>query len=221
MEFKGIDISKYQGYTYGGLKGQTRVDFCSLKRLGYNFVMLRAGYGMYHSQMDIAFNSHYIAALRAGLHIGAYHYSYARSVSEALKEADCFLGWIEGRRLEYPVAFDIEDESLKCLGKERLTDIAFAWMEKVQTAGFYTMLYTNPNWASNCLDMDRLAGFDVWLACYTDKQRRNELYTRSLPGIWQYTPNLYLRNVYPGDLDGDIAYKDYAEIIKKAGLNLL
>ena len=223
---KGIDVSKWQANS----KGQTKVDFQKLKALGYDFVMLRAGYGKVLSQKDIAFESHYAAAKAAGLHVGAYHYTYATTVAEAYKEANCFLTWISGKKLDYPVAFDIEDKSLKKLSTSQRTAIALAFMQDVEQAGYYTMLYCNADWAKNYLDMDKLKHFDVWLACYTSEERRKKLYTREILGIWQHTSSLKLRGVYPmgtlgnilpGNLDADVAYKDYAKIIKNAGLNKL
>ena len=224
MEIKGIDISKYQAKS----DGATKVDFKKLKSAGYDFVMLRAGYGMYDNQKDIAFDSHYLAAKAAGLHIGAYHYSYAKTEAHARKEAYYFLKWISDKKLDYPVAFDIEDSSLKTgLTTKQRTDNALAFMRDVEGAGYYTMLYCSADWARKYLDMDRLKHFDVWLACYTTEARRKELYKREILGMWQYTSALKLRGVYPkgglipSKLDGDIAYKDYAAIIKKAGFNKL
>lgn len=212
MEIKGIDLSKYQK--------ASKIDFSKLKSLGYEFAMLRAGYGMYQSQKDAEFENHYQACKKAGVYCGAYHYSYAMSVSEAKREADCFLKWIDGKKLEYPVAFDIEDKSQKQLSTNARTDVALAFLEKVEAAGYYTMLYCNADWAKNYLDMDRLRHFDVWLACYTTEERRKQLYTRDILGIWQKRSDLRLP-AYSGNLDEDVAYKDYAAIIKRAGLNNL
>lgn len=182
--------------------------------------MLRAGYGMYESQKDKAFDSHYEAATEAGLKVGAYHYSYAKNVGQAQKEADCFLEWISGKTLEYPVAFDIEDSSQKILTVKQKTDIALAFMHRVEAAGYYTMLYSSANWLNKHLDMSRLRHFDVWLACYTSEERRNRLYSGTC-GIWQRTSSLKLPKVYSSRLDENLAYKDYEWIIRKNGLNNL
>ena len=107
MTIKGIDVSRHQK--------AGKVNFEELKKLGYEFVIIRAGYGMEMNQKDSAFESHYKAAKEAGLHVGAYHYSYAVNVAEAEQEADCFLKWIEDKTLEYPVAYDMEDETQKSL----------------------------------------------------------------------------------------------------------
>lgn len=209
---KGIDLSAHQK------AGQ--VNFEKLKELGYEFVMLRAGYGMYDSQKDKAFESHYEAATKAGLKVGAYHYSYAKNVSQAIKEADCFLKWVKDKKLEYPVAFDIEDRSQKILSVKQKTDIALAFMQKVEAAGYYTMLYSSANWLNKYLDMQRLRHFDVWLACYTSEERRNKLYSGKF-GMWQKTSGLKLPQVYSSRLDENLAYKDYARIIRKNRLNNL
>lgn len=196
-------------------------NFDELKRLGYEFVMLRAGYGGYLRQKDRAFENHYAAALKAGLHIGAYHYSYATSVTEAKQEAKCFLDWIKGKRIDYPVAFDMEDRCQKGLTTKQRTDIALAWMQTVENAGYYTMLYCSADWAKNKLDMQRLKHFDVWLACYTTKERRDKLYTHPILGMWQYSSAVVLPGVYNSRLDHNVAYRDFAKIIKNTGLNRL
>lgn len=211
-EIKGIDISHHQK--------AGKVNFKSLKKLGYDFVILRAGYGKVLSQKDKAFESHYAGAKQAGLHIGAYHYSYATTVAEAKQEAKCFLSWIKDKQLDYPVVFDIEDKCQKSLTTAERSAIALAWMEEVEKAGYYTMLYSSANWLGSKLDRQTLKHFDVWVACYTDKEKISKYYQGNY-GIWQKRSTLALPTVYFGRLDENIAYKDYASIIKKAGLNNL
>lgn len=211
-EILGIDLSHHQK--------ARKVNFKELKRLGYEFVILRAGYGSELCQKDKAFDIHYREAREAGLNVGAYHYSYALNVEDAKKEAKCFLEWIKGYKLDYPVAFDIEDRSQKKLSTKERTDIALAWMTEVENAGYYTMLYASANWLKSFLDRKRLKHFDVWLACYTSRKRRDELYDGHL-GIWQRRSSLRLPTVYYSRLDENVAYKDYAKIIKRKGLNNL
>lgn len=212
MEIKGIDVSKYQK--------AGKVNFNELKKLGYEFVIIRAGYGMEMNQKDSAFESHYKAAKEAGLHVGAYHYSYAVNVSEAEQEADCFLKWIEDKELDYPVAFDMEDECQKSLTNAQRTDIALAFMEKVKAAGYYVMIYSSASWLGSKLDMDRLKDYDVWCAAYVGSEANIKKYYDGEYGIWQYSSSIVLPTVYSSRLDQDIAYKDYAKIIREAGLNV-
>ncbi len=214
VQIKGIDISKWQAHS----NGRTKVDFEKLKGLGYGFVIIRASIG---KSRDISLNSHYTAAKAAGLSVGAYHYLKAKTVEEALTEAEFFLKAISGLRLEYPVCLDIESDVQKKLGRASCTDIALAFLQRVEAAGYYTMLYSGANFIKKYLDMERLRHFDVWLACYTSEERRKELYKHDILGIWQYSSSIVLPGVYSGRIDHNMAYKDYASIIRKAGLNRL
>ncbi|HIT59554.1 MAG TPA: glycoside hydrolase family 25 protein [Candidatus Faeciplasma pullistercoris] len=213
MQIKGIDISRHQR--------AGEVNFKKLRELGYDFVMIRAGYGKFASQKDTAFEQHYSEAVKAGLYAGAYHYSYALNTREAIEEADCFLTWIKGTRLEYPVAFDIEDECQKKLTNAQRTDIALAFMQRVEDAGYYTMLYSSAYWLGSKLDMKRLSHFDVWCAAYVGSQENIKKYYDGPYGMWQYSSDTVLPTVYRSRLDQDYAYKDYARIIRDAGLNHL
>ncbi len=76
MQIKGIDISRHQR--------AGEVNFKKLRELGYDFVMIRAGYGKILTQKDTAFDSHYNAAKAAGLYVGAYHYSSANWLGSKL-----------------------------------------------------------------------------------------------------------------------------------------
>ena len=148
---KGIDISVYQ----------QKVDFEKVKKSGIEFVIIRGAIG---TEKDAMFESHYSNAKNAGLKVGCYYYTLAKNVAEAKGEADVFLSCIKGKQFEYPIYFDIEDPSLQNLGKQVLTDIVLTWCGKVQSAGYYVGIYANPDWFLNRLDLERLKGFDKWLA---------------------------------------------------------
>ena len=200
---KGIDISVYQ----------QKVDFEKIKKSGIEFVIIRAGFGKVASQKDKLFESHYSNAKKAGLKVGCYHYTYAKNVQEAEQEANVFLEWIKGKQFEYPIYFDIEDPSLQNLGKQVLTDIVLTWCRKVQSAGYYVGIYANPDWFTNRLDLERLKGFDKWLAHWGDVPK----WDNSFGGLWQY--GLTRVDGYNGDIDGDYSYRDYEKTIKELGLN--
>ena len=69
MEFQGIDVSKYQG----------EIDWQDVAEYGIKFAMIRAGYGKELFQKDTYFEQNILQAQKAGLHTGAYLYSYAIS----------------------------------------------------------------------------------------------------------------------------------------------
>ena len=197
---KGIDISVYQ----------QKVDFEKVKKSGIEFVIIRGAIG---TRKDTMFESHYSNAKNAGLKVGCYYYTLAKNVAEAKGEADVFLNCIRGKQFEYPIYFDIEDPSLQNLGKQVLTDIVLTWCGKVQSAGYYVGIYANPDWFLTRLDLERLKGFDKWLAHWVAVPKwKNEF-----GGLWQY--GLTRVDGYNDDIDGDYSYRDYEKTIKELGLN--
>ena len=204
MEKRGIDISY----------AQTSVDWAKVKAAGVEFAMVRSGYGRELSQKDSMFESHYAGAKSVGIPVGTYWYSYAKDVDGAKKEAAACLETIKGKSFEYPVAFDIEDPSQRDLGKDVITDIAVAFLEEIEKAGYFATLYSSLDWLRNRLDYDRIKRFDIWLA-----QWREAGATYENPyGLWQYTSSGSVDGI-AGRVDRDIAYKDYETIIREAGLN--
>lgn len=203
MNIKGIDVSAHQG----------NINWKMVKEAGTAFAMIRAGYGKNADQKDKCFDANVKGAQAAGLHVGAYHYSYAKSVADAKAEAETFLRWIAPYKLDYPVAFDIEDTSQVALGKATLTAICKAFCETVEKAGYYVCIYANPAWLKTYLDAPALAQYDLWLAHWTDNPTKAYSY-----GMWQYTSDGDVAGIN-GRVDLNLAYKDYPAIIKAAGLN--
>ena len=202
-EFQGIDVSKHQG---GILWPQ-------VKEAGIQFAILRAGYGREVSQKDVCFEENYKNAKAAGIPVGAYWYSYAVDAEDAKKEAAACLACIKGKTFEYPIAYDVEDHSQAGFDKQKLTDIVTAFCEELEAAGYYVMVYANKNWLETKLDYERLKQYDIWLAQWADEADWAGDY-----GIWQYSNQGAVDGI-DGRVDLDIAYKDYPDIIKGAGLD--
>lgn len=200
-QYKGIDVSKHQG----------TIDWTKVKAAGVQFAMLRAGYGRYDNQKDEQFEANYAGATAAGIPVGAYHYSYATTAEQAKQEAEVFLGWIKGKNLTYPVAFDIEDKKQANLGVSVISDIIRAFCEMVEAAGYYVVVYANKDWLTNRIDADCKSRYDIWLAQWTSKPT----YTGSY-GMWQYTSDGAVDGI-AGRVDMNIAYKDYPAIIAGMG----
>ena len=196
-QYKGIDVSKHNG----------TIDWAKVKAAGVQFAMLRAGYGRYDNQKDEQFEANYKGATAAGIPVGAYHYSYATTAEQAKQEAEVFLGWIKGKNLTYPVAFDIEDKKQANLGVSVISDIIRAFCETVEAAGYYVVVYANKDWLTNRIDADCKSRYDIWLAQWTSKPT----YTGSY-GMWQYTSDGAVDGI-AGGVDMNIAYKDYPSVI--------
>lgn len=200
---KGIDVSKHQGV----------IDWQGVKNTGIDFAILRAGYGKYDNQKDERFEENYSNAKKAGIKLGAYHYSYAKSVEDAKREAEVFLKWIDGKQFEYPVAFDVEEKSQSDKGKQFVSDIIRAFCATVEKAGYYVCVYANKYWLDNYVDDDCKRKYDTWLAQWSDKATYGGNY-----GIWQYSSQGEIDGI-SGRVDLDESYKDYFSIIKTNGLN--
>ena len=133
-QWEGIDVSQFNG----------EIDFDRVRSAGKSFVMVRAGWCGYDGsiQKDTRFDANMRAAARAGLNAGIYLYSYAKTPQAARAAADSLLELAGPYRLTYPVALDMEDSSLQGLGRERLTEIAKAFLERIEEKGYYAALYT-------------------------------------------------------------------------------
>ena len=204
MAVRGIDISKWQGV----------VDFAKVKADGYSFVILNAGYGRYANQKDPYFEQNYKNAKAVGLNIGAYWYSYAHSANEARQEARVFLDIIKGKTFEYPVAYDIEENSQGGLGRQVCSDMTRAFIGELEKAGYYAVMYSYTNFLNSKIDDDCKKRYDVWVAEFNvAKPSYNGVY-----GMWQHTSTGKVKGV-SGDCDCNYAYKDYPKIMKENGFN--
>ena len=199
----GIDVSKWQGI----------IDWLEAKTDGVEFAIIREGWGKKSSnQVDKQFKRNYENAKSVGIPVGCYHYSYADSVSDARAEAAFCLENIRGMQFEYPICFDIEDKEQLKLNNRQRTDIVKAFCETIEEAGFYAMFYCNLNWLNNYLYKDELSRYDLWLAQWGTNAPAVDC------GIWQKSEMGRISGIN-GNVDIDIAYKNYPEIIKTKGLN--
>lgn len=204
IKIKGIDVSRYQG----------SIDFKKVKASGVEFVMLRCGTGYGHKPYkDSKFETYYKQAKAAGLKVGTYFYSYAASTTQARQEAMWVLDWIKDKTFEYPVVFDMEERSVSKLGRAKVSAIAIAFCSTVQAAGYYVSIYSSKSWIESYYIPEVSAQYDIWVAQWASRCTYKGSY-----GMWQYTSEGSVPGI-KGNVDCDIAYKDYAAIIKKAGLN--
>lgn len=203
MRIRGIDVSSFQG----------EIHWEEVKRDHIEFAILRAGYGRFPNQIDRRFEENYREAKRHKIPVGAYLYSYATTVEEARQEARNLQGWLRGKRFEFPIYYDLEDQSQAFLSKRRLTDIAIAFCDEMERAGYFVGVYANAYWLTTKLDHDRLTPYTIWLADYAPEPSYRGEYK-----MWQYTSRGKVAGIH-GDCDMDYCYQDFPKIIKRAGLN--
>ncbi|MBQ8899278.1 MAG: glycoside hydrolase family 25 protein [Clostridia bacterium] len=193
----GVDVSTWQ----------TDCDYeIAAREGGVKFAMIRAGFGKNAAtQKDNMFETHYAGFLRAGVPMGAYQYSYAKSPEDAVREAEAFLGWIAGKELDLPCFLDMEEASVAALGKKTCTEIALSWCARVRSAGYTAGIYTNPNWLEHYLDADTIGKeYRIWCASWGTKKPEYEGLV-----MWQFggQTNLLRERTVPGI--GDIVDQNF------------
>ena len=212
MVKKYIDISKYQG----------DVDFEKVKD-HVDGIIIRAGYGQ--NNIDSKFKRNISECNRLGIPCGVYWFSYAYTEELARKEAEYCMAAIKPYRVELPVCFDFEYDSVEKaqknygvgIGKTLATALCHAFCGTIEAAGYYAMNYTNKDYLSRYFDESTLR-YDLWIAAWP-KDPQSE-YPPCVCGIWQYSSRGKVPGIV-GNVDMDWAYKDYPAIIKAAGLNNL
>ncbi len=201
--YKGIDVSKWQG----------RIDWPLVKSDGVQFAMIRSSFGWNEGNTDLMFETNYENATKVGIPVGAYHYSYARTPAEAVKEADFCYSVIKGKTFEYPIAYDLEESNIASLGKERVSEIAKAFCERMEGYGYFVCIYANKHWLDNYFTDEIFERYDIWLAQWTTKPTFEKTY-----GMWQKSSKGRVAGIQ-GYVDLDEAYKHYPSIMKYNGLN--
>ena len=202
--FKGIDVSKWNG----------NINWEKVKNAGISFAIIREGYGKKDpKQIDKQFKNNINGAKSVGIHTGVYHYSYADSVDDAINEAQFCLENVQGLKLEYPIVIDIEDKEQLKLNNRQRTDIVKAFCGEIEKHGYYAMFYCNANWLRNYLFKDELLPkYDLWLAQWDV----DVPYVSC--GIWQKSDKGAISGIN-GNVDLDVSYKNYPEIMQSKGLN--
>ena len=204
---QGVDVSMWNG----------TVNWSELKTAGIDYVILKAGST---NGVDPNFETNYKKATEAGLGVGCYYYTYSLTVDDILEDAESFLSFIKGKKFDYPVYLDLEDPSQEALDSQLLTDMCKAFIEKMQSEGYFCGLYVNNNWLMNKLDTERITVyFDLWLARWTlsgEPDWSDKFGVRT--GMWQYSATGKIGS-HTCDFDLNVAFKDYPSLIKEWGFN--
>ena len=192
----GIDVSSHQG----------EVDWKKVKDAGVDFVFIRIGLRGYESGaivLDECYENNIKAARKAGLNVGVYFFSQSLNAEEAAEEADFVIEHLKGHDIDLQVVYDYEIV-LQDTSRSNTTDPidyngnAKIFCEKIKTAGYTPMIYTNSYFAENYYDMKDLSSYDIWFANYDE--------TPELAGgfcTWQYTEegSIETAEMYPLDFD--------------------
>jgi len=176
----GIDVSKFQG----------QIDWQQVKDAGVEFAIIRLGYRGYGAagglNEDTLAQENYRGAKKAGLKVGAYFFSQAITVEEAVEEANYAMELVRDWELEMPLVYDWEclADDYRTVGVDArlLTDCTIAFCDTVAKAGYAPMIYFNPEQSRKQMYLEELTEYGFWLAMYTDQME----YPYKVD-MWQYT----------------------------------
>lgn len=204
---EGIDISKWQGVC----------DFDAIVQSGVSFVIMRVsvkdGSSCY---MDSYFEQNYTNAKAAGLLVGLYFYTQAKTVDEMKEEIDFFLPHLAGKKIDLPIYIDIEQASVySTMDKNFNTELVREGCEYLLQKGFYPGWYTYRTFATNYLVPESLAKYTFWLA-------ETGVSTPKYKGpyeVWQYNQISGEGLVQSSALDVDKQYYDFTPYIISSRLN--
>lgn len=191
---RGIDVSENNGV----------VDWGAVKANGFDFAIIRIGYGRGH--IDSEFYNNVNGAITAGLLIGVYHYSYALTEEHAQEEAEFVINTLNDAglsmdKLPMGVWFDMEDADDYKANRgmptsQELTNICSVFINSLWNAGYTnTGLYANYDWLTNILDVSQLGGCAIWCA-----QLNNQCDYEGA-NLWQYT---FSENIEGKEFDADL-----------------
>ena len=206
-----MDVSRWQGsIDWDAVKHSGKIDGVMIRAMGNS----KEGKPS-KPYIDPFFARNYAECTRLDIPVGVYGYFKASTKAQADRELALFKQALGGRAFQLPVAVAIEDKLQEALSKSALTDIVAHCLSVVESWGVYAMLYTGLYFGQTNLYIGgaALKPYDVWLAAYRTKKP-----APGWPfGMWQYTSAARVPGVST-NVDMSRAYKDYAAIIKRAGL---
>ena len=189
----GIDVSAWQ----------TNVDYEAVKAEGVEFVLIRMGYCYNEIQLDDYYFRNIENADNAGLDIGVYFYTTANTEEKAREQAKWIVSQLDGRELDFPVAFDWEEWGSfqkYNMNIHDLNEVFYAFCDELEKSGYSGMLYSSKNFLDNF--WENKINRPVWLAHYVDETN----YTGAF-AIWQASAYGRISGI-SGDVDMNIRIND-------------
>ena len=192
----GIDCAQWQGV----------IDWEKVKKDGVKFAILKVT--RKENTVEKAFERNYAGCAKQGIPVGVYRYVYAKTAAAATAEAKAIVSVLKGRKAPCGVWLDMEDASIRRLGKSALTAVIAAERKVLEAAGYQVGIYCNQDWYSNVLDVDRL-DLPFWIARYGTnngkQQTKPSVKSRHTLWGWQYSSVGRVSGI-SGSVDVNVAY---------------
>ena len=196
--FKGIDVSNAgQGKIADWSKVAKNVDFAILK--------ICNGYQNQTNEADAQFSANFSACQKYGVPVGVYVYAYFTSTAKAKEAAQFAVKLLGGKKLNYPVFLDLEENKVRNLGKAKILELAKAFCAEVEKAGYQYGTYANKDWFTNTLTDKWYDGYTKWVAQYNSTLT----YSGTLD-IWQYSSKGTIPGIN-GSVDMNYCYTSFVK----------
>lgn len=204
MSRKGIDVSQYQG----------NIEWEKVKK---EFVILRLGWigNKENHTLDTKFETYLKSCEKYKIPVGVYVYCYANNETSAKSGAEWTIKQLKKYKanLQLPVYIDMEDSSIKGLGKSKLTNIVKAFNTIIEQNGLWAGVYANLDWFTNYLNKEEIKKkYTTWIAHYGVSEDKYE----GQYDMMQYTSSGIVDGI-KGKVDKDKMYRDLISDIAKTG----
>ena len=194
-----IDVSAHEGY----------ISWDEAKADSVDYAFIKCGFGQdYESQDDKLFHYNMDEALKAGVKVGIYFYSYATTVEQAIGEAEHCCRLIEPYKdkISFPIFYDVEEKKIK----DHISETIPAFISYLNNRGFNCGVYCSTSWFDELfkdIDCDYF-----WFASWGPDD--GEPHTKpQWADIWQYTSKGSVNGVGSGCVDCDILYNTEMQLL--------
>lgn len=188
--YKVIDVSDWQD----------KIDWNKVKADGVVGAIIRYADG---TTLDKRFQENMVNAKAAGLHIGSYIFSRAKTKAQAESEATRLYNACKPYAPDMPLYIDLEVSSLS----KYADTVAAAFLNKMAALGARGGVYANLNWWNHYLTgtAKNYSASPFWIAQYNDTM---DYKPADRMGMWQYTSSGKVDGIN-GKVDMDKCYVAY------------
>ena len=186
------------------------IDWNEVKNAGINNVFIRAGFGQdYESQDDKYYYQNIEGALKVGLNVGVYFYSYATNKEMAIGEAVHCCRLIENYKdkIAFPVFYDIEEKSIE----SHISETVPAFIDYMNEHGFNAGVYCSVSWFDDYFKDIPCSYF--WFASWGSNDGKPHTKPQWCD-VWQYTSKGTVEGVGSDSVDCDIVFNYDMELLR-------
>ena len=183
----GVDVSVYQG----------NINWTKAKAAGIDFAIIRLGFRGWGSNgslnIDTKFHANLAGAKAAGIKVGVYFFSQAKTPVEAVEEASLCIKELGGQHLDLPIFIDTETAAggqgrADNLSVAERTAVCVAFCNTIQNSGYKAGVYSNKYFYTSKLNTSQLLSYTIWLAEWpADYTKESKPTYSGRYDIWQFS----------------------------------